>query len=772
MRRITANLTWFALVLAASASEITITSDPDKASVFLDGRFVGVTPVTVAGVREGKHLLELRRHGRDPWKKAVAVRQDGQQFEIALAPVATGRLRVVSRPRGAQVFVDGIARGRTPAEVHGLTVGTYSVRLELDEWLPWRADVTIARGEEEAIDAVLDFSGEAMLLAELEREPHKIVDYYELAHHYALQRDFDRLLDVLARGLDAAVHPDAETDESRRLCDEVDRVCTGQYDFATEEEIELLRPKVVDLLRAAIERVPRNVQAYWVLGKILAREGRDEEALSVYRSALGVVKGERARMYYECAAAGLMYRAAYALEVDRKYTEAMTAYKALVETYPKPWHAATALTRMAVIAGSYLKEPEQALAYKQRLIALFPDSDDCPRLQLETAEALRRQQQDAAGAIEAYRTFLTKYPEDDRCPEAQMRIADILWTDLGEAGRAVDEYRKLLSDYPESRLCSEALAGIAKADPALAGEAHERLVKEYPGSPEAGAVDADEERKARRAEADALLQAISPLAHKAIASGERASRYDALVKRYQARGDTERAERYAKYAERYGAPAMADAEKIMGDCATIVERYPTFYHASEAQRHIIGMYADVYRDLQKANEARRTFLRMFPDDDMAASVRYDLANSIFRDFREHENAVAELKALIRAYPESDLCVRAQALIASIYSHTNGHFDRDRSIEENRRLIETYPDYDGNAEAQTAIGRVYHYRTEPGDDERAAAAYLKVIRDYPYTSSAFAAEYRLDQHKAGLQLAELAAEGKVKLDPETGRRLTD
>jgi|GEM_PF-1337118 len=760
------------LAVNGSAVGIRVVSEPTQATVFLDGRFVGGTPAAVSKVQSGDHLLELRRHGYKPWKRAVSVSRDGQEFSVVLDPLATGSLRVLSKPVGATVFLDGIVKGRTPTEIGDLVAGIYSIRLELEEWLPWQSEAEVREGQESVSETVLGFRGEAMLLEEIGLQPHKIVNYYELAHHYALQQNFERVKWAFAKGFDASVHPDAQTDESRRLCQELDRVCTGQYEFAGEEAISALKPELMALCRASIERVPRNVQNYWVLGQMLGREKRWEEARAVYENALSVVLTARGKMYYECAAAGAIYQEGWALERKKEYAEAMATYEELVNAFPKPWHTRTALGRMAVLAKGVLKDPKRAVACQRRLIALHPGNDNCPRIQLDIVDVLRRDLKDYAGAVEACRTFLRSYPKDDRCPEAQLRIGEISRQDLKETEAAVREYRALLSTYPDSDLCADALAGLALADPGLAMQMHQRILKTFPHSVAADAVDTSRAGKAARDKAAKLLRTTTALTSKAVISGQRAVRYEKLAERSRARGDVEKARKYADYVEKFSVAARKHSDRILTDCATILKGYPAFHHAREAQRQIISVYADVFRDAEAANHQRREFLRMFPDDDSCPSIRYDIGNALFGELRKHEEAVDELKALIQDYPESDQCVRAQALIASIYSHDNGHFDRERSIEENRRLIEMFPDHDGNASARGAIGRIFHYRVEPGDDEQAAAEYLSVIREYPYTSVAFSAEYRMDQHKGGLQLAELQAEGKVTLDPETGWRKTD
>lgn len=756
--------------LSLAAVEIRIVSEPGEATAYLDGRFVGVTPVAVERVEKGRHLLELSKYRHRPWKDAVAVVEDGQELRAILSPLGGEVLRVVSKPAGATVFLDGVPRGRTPAALVDIAAGTYSVQLQLDEWLPWQTAVAVQEGRETSVDAVLQFKGEEMLLQEIAALPHKIVNYYELAHQYALQQEYDKVMDTFARGFDACVHPDAETDGSRRLYQEVDRVYTGQYDFAATDIIEALRPKLIELCRQAITRVPRNVSNYWALGQMLGREGKWEEAVAVYESGLKVMKTCRGKMHYECLAAGAMYQIGWRLERQKAYPEALARYEALVKAYPKPWHAANALRRIAHIHQSILKDPGRAVDAYRRLIRGHPEDDSCPSVQLTIAGMLRRDLKDYAGAIEEYRTFVQRYPADDRCPEALLGSAEILRADLEQPGKAVKEYRELIANYPRSDLCADALRGIGLADAQLSARMYRDVVDKYPCSAAADAVDTDKARVAARKQARAMLKAAEALERKTTALHGQGVRFARLAARLRT-SDAQKSKQYRERADAARKGAREAGEKLLADGAAIVKKFPTFHHAREAQRFIIAMLETIFQDPQAAIEARREFIRLFPDDDSCPKVRYDIGNAYFTQLKEHEKAVAELKSLIADHPESDQCVQAQVLIARIYSHDYGHYNQERQVEENQRLIANYPGFDGNAAAQSAIARNFHYRVEPGDDERAAAEYLKIVRDYPYSSNAAATEYPLDQHGAGLQLAELEAEARVGLDKVTGRRIT-
>jgi hypothetical protein len=57
------------LARAPAAAEISVSSAPPFARVFVDGRFQGETPMTVKGIPPGRHLLELVRDGRLPHRE-------------------------------------------------------------------------------------------------------------------------------------------------------------------------------------------------------------------------------------------------------------------------------------------------------------------------------------------------------------------------------------------------------------------------------------------------------------------------------------------------------------------------------------------------------------------------------------------------------------------------------------------------------------------------------------------------------------------------------
>jgi hypothetical protein len=64
----------------ATGGVLRLTSDPDDAAIFVDGRLTARTPADIK-VPAGKHVVRVTRPDRDPWNKQVTVSK-GQTLEL------------------------------------------------------------------------------------------------------------------------------------------------------------------------------------------------------------------------------------------------------------------------------------------------------------------------------------------------------------------------------------------------------------------------------------------------------------------------------------------------------------------------------------------------------------------------------------------------------------------------------------------------------------------------------------------------------------------
>ncbi|WP_456444850.1 PEGA domain-containing protein [Oceanithermus sp.] len=134
------------LVRTVRTGTLFVDSSPQGAQVYVDGDPVGRTPVQLA-LDEGTHDVELRLEGYEPYRVRVQVRA-GQTTRLSprlVAVVRTGTLEVTSTPDGAEVYVDGVYRGRTRLLME-LEAGMHDVEVRMDGYTSYRARVRVDPG--------------------------------------------------------------------------------------------------------------------------------------------------------------------------------------------------------------------------------------------------------------------------------------------------------------------------------------------------------------------------------------------------------------------------------------------------------------------------------------------------------------------------------------------------------------------------------------------------------------------------------------------------
>jgi eukaryotic-like serine/threonine-protein kinase len=142
-----------------AVADVRIQSVPAGAEVFFDGvHLSGITPLTVPGTPAGKRVevrVELAHHR--PYTEMVDIPKQGGDvpFTAILKPLS-GKLVIVSTPDGAEVRVDGVVRGRTPATINDIDMEhAKSVELRLKDFQPFTQALKWPASGELDVDAKL-----------------------------------------------------------------------------------------------------------------------------------------------------------------------------------------------------------------------------------------------------------------------------------------------------------------------------------------------------------------------------------------------------------------------------------------------------------------------------------------------------------------------------------------------------------------------------------------------------------------------------------------
>jgi hypothetical protein len=128
-----------------TVGSIHIESVPPGAEVLYDGtRLAGITPMTVDSVPVGtRHEIKVQlAHHKELAQMVDVPRTGGEQSITAVMQPITGKLIVNTIPGGADIYIDGQPRGRTPTTLNDIDMGSAkTVELRLKDYRPYVQDL-------------------------------------------------------------------------------------------------------------------------------------------------------------------------------------------------------------------------------------------------------------------------------------------------------------------------------------------------------------------------------------------------------------------------------------------------------------------------------------------------------------------------------------------------------------------------------------------------------------------------------------------------------
>lgn len=202
-------------------SQVSVTSRPEGATLLLDGRFAGLTPVRVQGVENGVHVVKLERAGYQPVTRQVVTGPESDRIEIPLDPIATGAIEVDSVPEGSEIYVDGELRGRSPMRIEGLPAGLHTVVLRKINHEDSEVTVNVKSDHVRRIEKKLKDRVESVLLGLIAAQPKRIAHHTDLAHYYFINGKLGPAIEQYRVGIELGTRPGANAGEFRRHLKEI-----------------------------------------------------------------------------------------------------------------------------------------------------------------------------------------------------------------------------------------------------------------------------------------------------------------------------------------------------------------------------------------------------------------------------------------------------------------------------------------------------------------------------------------------------------------------
>lgn len=111
--------------------QIQVETDPAGAAVYCDGKSYGNAPALLKGLMPGSHIVAAEKDGYRTERKQINV-SEGERSTVNVKLKQVSALVIIQTdPEGAEVEIDGVARGKTPLLITNLAPGKYRVKLQV-----------------------------------------------------------------------------------------------------------------------------------------------------------------------------------------------------------------------------------------------------------------------------------------------------------------------------------------------------------------------------------------------------------------------------------------------------------------------------------------------------------------------------------------------------------------------------------------------------------------------------------------------------------------
>ncbi len=132
-------------ILTKAISEIFINTNPKGAKVIINGKEMGVTPLTLKDINPGRYIITFKALGYEEMTKSIEVKEGLNAFNFEMVQL-NHALIVESKPTGAKIYLDDVFKGTTPLEIKNLTPEKkYRLKVEVEGYLPFLTEVTIPK---------------------------------------------------------------------------------------------------------------------------------------------------------------------------------------------------------------------------------------------------------------------------------------------------------------------------------------------------------------------------------------------------------------------------------------------------------------------------------------------------------------------------------------------------------------------------------------------------------------------------------------------------
>jgi len=138
-------------ISGAKTGSLNISSTQEKASVYINNRYMGHTPLLLDNAVVGKNLVTIRKDGYEIWQQEIQITQAKETRVNAILEKIKSESRIVikSKPEGSDVFFDVEYKGQTPLVIENIPEGIHRVHVQKTGFIDFFETIEVKRGKTE-----------------------------------------------------------------------------------------------------------------------------------------------------------------------------------------------------------------------------------------------------------------------------------------------------------------------------------------------------------------------------------------------------------------------------------------------------------------------------------------------------------------------------------------------------------------------------------------------------------------------------------------------
>lgn len=143
------------LTLQEITASVMIESTPTEATVEIDGKEIGLTPIIIHGQKIGTHKAILKKAGMVPVEVSWQIEDARPQTVKANLSSNLGLIKIIASPPNAQISVDDKPKGRSPLS-ENIEQGEHSITVEAPGYEKHEQKIIVNRNAETVLNIALN----------------------------------------------------------------------------------------------------------------------------------------------------------------------------------------------------------------------------------------------------------------------------------------------------------------------------------------------------------------------------------------------------------------------------------------------------------------------------------------------------------------------------------------------------------------------------------------------------------------------------------------